>query len=116
MNNCSVVNLKITGNVSLQTLKNFNSLLQNLAQSFYSVPVGNATACAWNTSAQLNYISMSYWNTSYANLSTVAWNVSMLLNNLSQKYFSRQCICMCLEYEQVLNMYHCHTGTFQILT
>ena len=114
INNCSMVNLDISGNMSFQSFKTPNSSLQTLYQSysnvstlnlsttlwnvsaqffylstfFNSVSVGYVTVHAWNTSAQLNNLTLSYWNISHSNLSTVAWNTSSLLNNLSQTFYS----------------------------
>ena len=51
MNNCSIVNLDISGNVSFQNLKNINTSLSNLSQSVY-----NLNSCVQN-------ISFNYWST-----------------------------------------------------
>ena len=56
MNNCSIINLEISGNLSFQSFRTLNSTVQNLSQSFFSVST-------LNTSVQLYNLSQSYWIT-----------------------------------------------------
>ena len=54
MNNCSVVNPEISGNISFSSLKNLNSLAQNLSQSFFSVSTLNTSMHLFNLEAWVN--------------------------------------------------------------
>ena len=78
MNNCSVVNPEISGNISFSSLKNLNSLAQNLSQSFFSVST-------LNTSMHLFNLAQPFYNNSVLNLSENYWKTNASLQTVLQK-------------------------------
>ena len=92
MNNCSIVNLEITGNVSFQNLKILNSCVQNISLSYWS---DNSKLNALNSCVQ--NISTSYWsdnarinslNTCLQNVSSNFWALNACVQNISTVYWS----------------------------
>ena len=49
MNNCSIVNLDISKNVSFGSLHNLNSSFQNISLSYWNISHANSSSTEWNT-------------------------------------------------------------------
>ena len=89
MNNCSVVNLDISGNVSFLSLTNRNACVQNISQNFW---IRNTSLNTLNSSVQ-NF-SQNYWitNTSLNTTDACIQNISKsqcVIEFMCSKYLAK---------------------------
>ena len=68
MNNLSMINLEVSGNVSFTVLNNINTSIQNISTVLLNVSLANVSACAWSTSQQLSNLSSTFYSVSLANV------------------------------------------------
>ena len=68
MNNLSMINLEVSGNVSFTVLNNINTSIQNISTVLLNVLLANVSACAWSTSQQLSNLSSTFYSVSLANV------------------------------------------------